>query len=135
MPMDDAAFLDAFERGALQRHGFGHRDHLRMAWLYIRRYGPDQAVRRAETGLRALAAAHGHPERYSATRTAVWITLVAHHLAEAPEPGFEEFLERFPLLLDGRLLDAHYSPGLLAGADSRARWVEPDRRPLPAPAG
>jgi hypothetical protein len=52
-----------------------------------------------------------------------------------PEPGFEEFLERFPLLLDGRLLDAHYSPGLLAGADSRARWVEPDRRPLPAPAG
>ena len=49
--------------------------------------------------------------------------------------SFEEFLERFPLLLDGRLLDAHYSPGLLAGADSRARWVEPDRRPLPAPAG
>jgi hypothetical protein len=135
MPMDDDAFLAAFEAGALQHHGFGHRDHLRMAWLYIRRYGPDQAVRRAETGLRALAAAHGHPERYSATRTAVWVTLVAHHLAEAPELGFGEFLERFPRLLDGRLLDAHYSPGLLASAGSRARWVEPDRRPLPAAAG
>jgi hypothetical protein len=135
MPMDDDAFLEAFEGGTPQRQGFGHRDHLRMAWLYIRRYGPDQAVSRAETGLRALATAHGHPERYSATRTAVWVALVAHHLAEAPELSFEEFLERFPRLLDGRLLDAHYSPGLLASAGSRTRWVEPDRRPLPATAG
>jgi hypothetical protein len=52
--MEDDAFLDAFERGALREHGFGHRDHLRLAWLYVRRYGRDQAVRRAETGLRQL---------------------------------------------------------------------------------
>lgn len=132
MDMDDDAFLDAFERGALQDHGFGHRDHLRMAWLYVRRYGLDQATARAGAGLRNLAALHGHPERYSATRTAVWAALVAHHFREAPGLGFEAFLERFPLLLDGRLLEAHYSPGLLASDDSRVRWVGPDRRPLPA---
>jgi hypothetical protein len=135
VPMDDDAFLDAFERGALQHHGFGHRDHLRMAWLYVRRYGQHEAMRRAGTGLRELAASHGHPERYSATRTAVWVTLVAHHLAEAPDLGFDAFLGRFPRLLDGRLLDSHYSPDLLASAGSRARWVEPDRLPLPAVVG
>ena len=69
MDMDDDAFLDAFECGALQSHGFRQRDHLRMAWLYISRYGLDQAASRAEAGLRNLAALHGHPERYSATRT------------------------------------------------------------------
>jgi N-formylglutamate deformylase len=132
MDMDDDAFLDAFERGALQDHGFGHRDHLRMAWLYVRRYGPDQAAGRAEAGLRNLAALHGHPERYSATRTAVWVALVGHHLAEAPGLGFDAFLKRFPRLLDGRLLEAHYSPGLLASDDSRVRRVGPDRLPLPA---
>jgi len=130
--MDDDAFLDAFTSGALRDHGFGHRDHLRMAWLYVRRYGQDEALRRADAGLRALAASHGHPERYSATRTAVWVALVAHHLEEAPGLGFEAFLARFPRLLDGRLLDAHYSPELLASAGSRARWVGPDRLPLPA---
>jgi hypothetical protein len=106
--MDDDAFLDAFEHGRLQQHGFGHRDHLRMAWLYVRRYGRDEAVRR------------------------VWVGLVAHHLREAPGLGFGEFLERFPRLLDGRLLDAHYSPELLATAASRSRPVDPDRLPLPA---
>jgi N-formylglutamate deformylase len=130
--MDDDTFLDAFERGALYDHGFGHRDHLRMAWLYIRLYGQDEAVRHAETGLRRLAAQHGHPERYSVTRTGTWVALVAHHLTEAPGLAFEVFLARFPRLLDGRLLDAHYSPELLASADSRTRRVEPDRLPLPA---
>jgi hypothetical protein len=132
--MDDDAFLDAFEHGRLQQHGFRHRDHLRVAWLYVRRYGRDEAVRRAEAGLRALATWHGHPERYSATRTSVWVGLVAHHLREAPGLGFGEFLERFPRLLDGRLLDAHYSPELLATAASRSRPVDPDRLPLPATA-
>jgi hypothetical protein len=132
MDLDDDAFLDAFERGALQSHGFRHRDHLRMAWLYISRYGLDQAASRAAAGLRNLAALHGHPERYSATRTAVWVALVAHHLREAPGVNFDAFLKRFPRLLDGRLLEAHYSPGLLASDDSRMRWVSPDRLPLPA---
>jgi hypothetical protein len=130
--MDDDAFLDAFERGALQDHGFGHRDHLRLAWLYVRRYGQDQAIGRAEAGLRNLAALHGHPDRYSATRTAVWVALVAHHLREAPGLDFDAFLERFPVLLDGRLLEAHYSGGLLASDASRMRRVAPDRLPLPA---
>lgn len=94
--MDDDAFLSAFDLGALHQHGFGHRDHLRMAWLYVHRHGQDEAVRRAETGLRQLAALHGHPERCSATRTAVWVGLVAHHLQDAQELGFEQFLERFP---------------------------------------
>jgi hypothetical protein len=43
---NDDVFLDAFERGALGTHGFGHRDHVRMAWLYIRRYGQDRPASR-----------------------------------------------------------------------------------------
>lgn len=130
--MDDDAFLRAFEQGDLAGHGFGHHDHLRMAWLYVRRLGQERALPRAEAGLRALAAQHGHPERYSATRTAVWVGLVAHHLREAPDLGFEAFLDRFPRLLDGRLLDAHYSPGLLASETGRRHVAAPDRRALPA---
>jgi hypothetical protein len=42
--------------------------------------------------------------------------------------------QQFPRLLDGRLLDAHYSPELLATAASRNRPVAPDRLPLPATA-
>jgi hypothetical protein len=130
--VDDETFLDAFERCALQGHGFNHRDHLRMAWLYVRRYGLAEAAWRADIGLRRLANAHGHPDRYSVTRTTAWVSLVAHHVAEAPDLEFGAFLDRFPPLLDGRLLDRHYSTALLASAASRAASVAPDLRPLPA---
>ena len=44
---------------------------------------------------------------------------------------FDEFLDRFPPLLDRHLLDRHYSPALLASAAARESWVTPDLRPLP----
>jgi hypothetical protein len=64
--------------------------------------------------------------------TEAWAALVGYHLAEEPRLGFDEFLERFPALLDRRLLARHFSPELPATPAARATWVDPDLRPLPA---
>jgi hypothetical protein len=133
--MSDDEFLEAFERGTLahpHHQPFGHREHIRMAWLAVHRYGLDQAIETAEAGLRRIASDHGVTERYSSTRTAVWVRLVAHHVKEAPTLTFDEFLVRFDPLLDSHLLDEHFSPELLTTPESRSRVVTPDRRPLPA---
>ena len=65
--MTDEAFLSHFEATSL--HGFGHRDHLRVAFAYARRGGIEHAVARAREGLRRFAAAHGEPDRYHDTLT------------------------------------------------------------------
>ncbi len=42
--MTDAEFVAAFESCALPAQAFRHRDHVRLAWLYLRRVPYDEAV-------------------------------------------------------------------------------------------
>jgi hypothetical protein len=111
---------------------FGHREHLRLAWMELREHDRDRALAEVEAAIRHIAAAHGAPGKYHRTITAAWLTCVGHHLDEAPELGFDAFLDRFPGLLDTGLIGRHFSRGLLASDEARAGVVEPDLRPLPA---
>jgi hypothetical protein len=111
---------------------FGHREHLRLAWRELREHDRDLALTRIETAIRHVAEAHGAPDKYHRTMTEAWAALVGYHLAEEPRLTFEEFLAHFPGLLDGGLLERHFSPALLATPAARAAWVDPDLRPLPA---
>ena len=111
---------------------FGHREHLRLAWRELREHERPVALARIETAIRHVAEAHGAPGKYHRTITEAWAALVGYHLAEAPALEFDAFLERFPGLLDGGLLQRHFSPELLATPAARAAWVDPDLRPLPA---
>lgn len=112
---------------------FGHREHIQLAWRELREHDREVALGRIETAIRHVAAAHGAPDKYHRTITEAWVALVSHHLDEAPSLSFDEFLERFPGLLDRRLLERHFSRELLAAAAAREGSVAPDLRPLPAP--
>jgi hypothetical protein len=57
--MTDDEFLAAFEACTLQ--DFHHRDHVKVAYLYLRRHPLDDAIAKVRTGLQALAAAWGAP--------------------------------------------------------------------------
>ena len=111
---------------------FGHREHLRLAWRELREHERDVALTRIETAIRHVAEAHGAPKKYHRTITEAWAELVGYHLAEEPALNFEDFLERFPGLLDGALLTRHFSAELLATPAARTTWADPDLRPLPA---
>src|SRR5215217_4529512 len=77
--LDDAEFVRAVESGELPNARFGHRDHLRLAWLYLADSGPGrQAEARARMAatLRRFAARHGAAQRYHETLTVLWMRLV-----------------------------------------------------------
>ena len=42
----------AFETGALPNSAFHHRDHIRLAWIYLRRDGPETGAREVIDGIR-----------------------------------------------------------------------------------
>jgi hypothetical protein len=114
---------------------FGHRQHVHLTWLAVRRYGTDAAIALVSDGIRRTARYAGAPQKYHATVSRAWVEIVAHHATDrATDPAgddFDAFAERYPALLDKRLLTRHYRPSTLAGADARAGWVPPDLRPLP----
>lgn len=121
--MSDDDFLAAFEDARLA--ALPHRDHLRLAWLYLRRDGAIAGTERVREGIQRFAAAKGAPGRYHETLTVFWIRLVARAAADGA-PTFDELLRRHPELLckDAPLL--FYRAETLAGAAARTRWLEPD---------
>jgi hypothetical protein len=132
----DRDFLDRFERAAFSPSEYGHREHLRTAWLYLQRLGLAEtaaAIAELSRGIRRLSAAHGASQRYHETLTQVWVRLVAAACAQAPGLGFDALLSGHPELLDRDLPYRHYSRERLMSDEARARWVEPDREPLPEP--
>ena len=110
---------------------FGHRQHVLLTWLAVRRHGRDAAIDIVSQGIRQTARYAGRPQKYHATVSRAWVELVAHHVDELPEAGFEEYLGHHPVLLDKRLLTRFYSSRTLASAPARTGWVEPDVAPFP----
>ncbi len=125
--MSDEEFVRAFESCELSPDAFHHRDHIRLAAIYVSRHGAAEATERFKASLRRFAANIGKSDRYHETITVAWIQLVAHAMTLNPgaQPG------DFPELLDKNYIGRFYSPGLLATAAARSGFVEPDRAPLP----
>jgi hypothetical protein len=111
---------------------FRHREHIHLAYLAVRRHGADLAPGKVSGWIRQLAAYQRAPQKFNATVTRAWTEIVAHHMAAAP-PGtdFASFAERYPTLLDKRLLSRHYTARTLASPAARAGWVDPDLVPFP----
>lgn len=130
-PMTDDEFVTAFETCTLPREAFHHREHVRLAWAYLRRLTYADAARSMEGSIRRFAGHHGASGKYHHTLTLVWMRLVAASLAEDGGGDFAAFLARYPDLLDQSAPMRFYSAALLASDAARAGWVEPDVRPLP----
>lgn len=122
----DALFAEAMA-GAER---FGHREHVRLSWLAVRRHGTAAAIDVVGEGIRRTARYAGAPQKYHATMSRAWVLLIGYHAAEGEE-DFDRFVARHPALLDKRLLAAHYRSATLASPGARTGWVEPDLRPLP----
>jgi len=110
---------------------FHHREHLRLALVYLRRYGFEESQVRLSGSIRAYATHNGSPGKYHETLTVAWLQLVeraAVHLQ--PESSFEDIGSAFPILLRSDALRNCYSRELLESDEARATFLEPDLMPL-----
>ena len=111
---------------------FRHREHIHLAYLAVQRHGSDRAAGVVSGWIRQLAAYQRAPQKFNATVTRAWTEIVAHHMAIAP-PGtdFANFAEKYPALLDKRMLTRHYTARTLSSPAARTGWVEPDLAAFP----
>jgi hypothetical protein len=119
----------AFERATLDSSRFHHREHLYVAWCYLRALPLEEALVRYVASLRRMSRALGAPEKFHATVTWAYVILVADAMDRSPGASFDELLAQNPALLDhrsGALYD-HYDAATLASDDARRRFVLPRR--------
>ena len=99
--MTDAELVRRFEDASLSGREFTHALHVRVAWIYLERYGRDEALERMTGGLRRLVARLGQPDKFDRDLTRAWIDVI--HAARTSHPGarsFEELAAACPHLLD-----------------------------------
>src|SRR5690348_17057810 len=101
MTLDDA-YAQPLHAVLSRGDGFGHREHLELAWRYLDALPVTGAQDAMAQAIRHLASEHGAPDRYHATLTQAWVTLVAVHRSRGNADSFAQFIAG-----NARLLDRH----------------------------
>ena len=132
--MTDEEFLIAFETRTIE--ALPHRDHIKVAYLYLRRHSLDEAMLKVRAGLQALAVAWNAPvddleHGYHETITQAWVRLVHLTLIEGgTAENADAFCNRHPKLLHKTHLHLFYSPERLKTWEAKRGFIEPDLAPL-----
>ncbi|GAB2857673.1 hypothetical protein GCM10027277_27610 [Pseudoduganella ginsengisoli] len=129
--MTDDEFLCQFTACTLAPEHFNHVGHVRLGWILLRKFSPDDAVRQACAGIHRYASHLGAADKFHWTITEALLRLLLAGGAANRGQDWPAFLAaNAPLLIDARArLALHYSPERLAGAAARTAFVQPDRAP------
>ena len=128
--MDDETLVGSFESGAVPPGGFHHREHVRVAWYYLRRYPLADALARFASALRRFADAQGKPGLFHETITTAYVLLINERLDGAGRDlSWEGFAEANADLLTWQpsVLDRYYHKATLTSDRARRTFVLPDR--------
>lgn len=134
--MDDETFLNQFESAAWPKAEWHHRQHLKVAYLYLRRHPLETATVKIRERIQAYNAAHNVPDTllsgYHETMTQAWLRLVYFTLCEyGPAENADAFIEEHPQLSQKKALRFFYSKERFTSPEAKAAFVEPDLTPLP----
>lgn len=136
MQATDEEFLASFESQQWPLNQWRHRDHVRLAYLYLRRYSFYEAANRIRASIKAHNLVWGLGDSptsgYHETMTIAWLRLVDMILREyGPEESSDVFADAHPELLQKKVLRLFYSKDAFSQVKAKSEFVEPDLAPLP----
>jgi hypothetical protein len=115
-PLNDEALLAAFENATLPASVFSHREHVRVARLFVLRDGLPRALETFSDALRRFAEANGAPALFHTTITWAFLLLIHDRERRAPSADWPAFAATHADLLRWKpsVLDDYYTPETLA---------------------
>jgi hypothetical protein len=128
--MNDAEWMHAFERCTLPSDSFHHADHVKMAFLYLQKYAPLEALSRFSSALTRFAAANGKPALYHETITWAFLLLIRERMARRnSSQTWAEFSAANADLLrwDDNILKKYYRPETLTSELAKNVFLFPDK--------
>ncbi|HEY3762260.1 MAG TPA: hypothetical protein VGN23_10990 [Verrucomicrobiae bacterium] len=133
---DDEQFLAEFESCRVPLDQWHHKEHIKLAYLYLRKYLLDEAIDHVRTRIKAYNAAHKVPEAvdrgYHETMTQAWMRLVHLTLCEyGPAENADKFYEQHPQLWQMKTLRLFYTRDRFMTLQAKQEFIEPDLTPLP----
>ena len=130
--LTDSQFTNLFESCELDPALFTHEAHLRLAWIYIRKYGVEKAIGEIQSGLRNYVESVGAKDKYHATLTVAAMKIVYRYMQQSETGNFRDFISRYPRLKNNfrDLIDRHYGVDIFSSEKARLEYVGPDLLPF-----
>jgi hypothetical protein len=129
--MTDEEIIERFAAGTLPAADFHHREHVRLAWLHLKKLPVADALAALSAGLRRMAQAHGRPEKYHETVTWAYALLIRERMARTGEgSSWQEFAASNADVLEWEgagPLKAYYREETLRSDLARQIFVFPDK--------
>jgi hypothetical protein len=128
--LKDEDFIDQFETCVLAGESFHHRDHVRLAWLYLGRSSLIEALVRFSEGLKRFAIAKGRADLYHETITLAYLFLIQERMKRGGnEQSWQEFADANADLFDWKnsILTSYYTDETLRSDFARRVFVFPDK--------
>jgi hypothetical protein len=123
--VDDREFIAAFEACTLLPSEFTHRQHVRLAWLYLRDEPLLAALARFADGLKRYATSLGASAKYHETITWAFLFLIRERMQD--ETTFDAFAAKNEDLFSWQtLMSRYYTTETLQSERARASFVMPD---------
>jgi len=126
------AVVRGFESCSTGKSEFTHIRHLAVTVWYLRCLSLEQATEKMRASLFRFIDHYSIEGKYHETLTVFWMRLVQKRLDEL-DPALS-LLETTNAVIeafgDARLVFEYYSEDLLCSAKARAKWVQPDLKPL-----
>ena len=124
--MTDAEFTAAFEACTIET--FHHREHVRLAWIYLNGRPLLEALPHFAESLQRFAASRGATGLYHETITFAFLFLIHERMQRREAATFDEFAAANADLFAWKpsILDRYYSPETLRSELARRTFVMPD---------
>ena len=128
----DLEFRDRIEAGGIQPSDFSHREHLRLAFVYLCESDMDGALERMRSTLMRFLRANNAPAgKYHETLTLSWLQAVRHFMDLSHGAiSFDAFLAADDRFLDTKIMLTHYRRETLFSEKARWSFIAPDLQPI-----
>jgi hypothetical protein len=130
--LTDNEFEKEFSDCSLNEKLFSHEAHLRLAWVYLDRYGLDATIKNICEQLQKYVKAVGAADKYNKTLTIAAIKAVHHFRQRSDSNRFIDFITEFPRLKFNfkDLIGAHYKFDIYNSPDAKKEYLKPDLLPF-----
>lgn len=130
--LSDSEFEKQFVEGQFNSIDFTHEAHLRLAWIFITKYGIEKAEIYVPFQLQKFVASVGVKDKYNTTLTLAAIKAVYHFIHKSETNNFKDFIHEFPRLKYnfGELIACHYGFDIYNSDFAKENFLEPDLLPF-----
>lgn len=122
-----STLLDDFENLKLSAPDFHHADHVRVAFAILDKYEFADACARYAGTIKSMAEAVGALEKYNATITFAFMSVIAERKTNSNAADADSFMAENPDLLQRDILSNWYSKDRMMSAMARSQFLLPDR--------